>query len=361
MSTSTAAIDSGGGGTELASRVVVSFVACAFVTWQLAETVNWRSDATAVRRRLARGTPLQWYLISLMIMSALDGVVGIVADVMSDSNDVILSAEAVRRDISLQLVLGKLSELILSLMIIGLGVSRWSGGGVGARLATGLGALSLFIRRLPAPLVLVSGVYAMQRTKKVASPTGESAGDGANRCCGCCSLRTALRPLLMLAILEALHGSIVVDGDAARKVDAQKLQLHGRAEAELARHDAQRQLILDMVDARDPAHAAEHAAQVAAAQQAEHEAAENMLAMVDALSPASMIEMVAQQIGELVVYLLVLALGWSGRAHGLKHTLWPIVCVSIPGLPNSFGVVFYFLLDARQAHNGGTILPISAG
>ena len=55
----------------------------------------------------------------------------------------------------------------------------------------------------------------------------------------------------------------------------------------------------------------------------------------------------------------VLVLGISGRAHGLKGTLWPIVAAFCPGLPTSFAVIFYFLLETRQAQEGGTLLPLA--
>ena len=49
-------------------------------------------------------------------------------------------------------------------------------------------------------------------------------------------------------------------------------------------------------------------------------------------------------------------------AHGLKHTLVPVATAFVPGLPTSFSVVLYFLLETRQTHEkmdgGGTLLPL---
>ena len=73
----------------------------------------------------------------------------------------------------------------------------------------------------------------------------------------------------------------------------------------------------------------------------------------------AMLEMAQQQLGELVQFGTVAALGVSGRYAGLKHTLWPVAAAMIPGLPTSFAVVFYFLLETRQAQGGGTILPLA--
>ena len=156
--------DAATSGGELAGRVVVSIVACAFVTWQLAETANWRADATYAATEVKRccrlgGSPLQWYLVLLMLLAALDGVVGVVVDLyLMAKNGGAVHLAVAQQEFTLQLILGKLSQLILSLMIIGLGVSGLSRGAPNSRAATVLGVASLVIRRLPAPLVLVLGV-----------------------------------------------------------------------------------------------------------------------------------------------------------------------------------------------------------
>ena len=57
---------------------------------------------------------------------------------------------------------------------------------------------------------------------------------------------------------------------------------------------------------------------------------------------------------------VVIALGASGYAHGLKRTLWPVAAAFIPGLPTTFAVIFYFLLETRQTQAGGVLLPLHA-
>ena len=85
---------------------------------------------------------------------------------------------------------------------------------------------------------------------------------------------------------------------------------------------------------------------------------ESVLTLFDSLRPEAMLELAQQQLGEMVQFGTVVALGCSGRYHGLKHTLWPVGCAAIPGLPTSFAVVFYFLLETRQDGHGGTLLPV---
>jgi hypothetical protein len=82
-----------------------------------------------------------------------------------------------------------------------------------------------------------------------------------------------------------------------------------------------------------------------------------MLMVYDAMRPDMMLEIAQQQLGELVQFGTVVALGFSGRSNGLRHTLWPVAAASVPGLPTSFAVVFYFLLETRQVQGGGTLLP----
>ena len=71
-----------------------------------------------------------------------------------------------------------------------------------------------------------------------------------------------------------------------------------------------------------------------------------------------------QALGELVQFGVVIALGLSGHAHGLRHARLPIVAAFVPGLPVSFAVVFYFLLETRALAEGsqrGTLLPLHSG
>ena len=237
MSTSETA---GSSGTELATRVVVSVVACTLVTWQLVETANFRADANSVARRFQLGgTPLQWYLVGLMLLSALDGVVGVVVDILfAGAPEGAARLSAVREEIGIQLVLGKVSQLILSMMIIGLGVSGMLQGTRNAKVATVLGLASLCVRRLPAPLVLVSGCLIMQRTK----PRGQNDADDSY---SCFSLRCALRPLLALAMLEAVYASVIIDADFVERLEHSKHEAHRIVEVR------QRGLITDEETARD--------------------------------------------------------------------------------------------------------------
>lgn len=324
-------------GVELAQRVVISAVACGLVTWQLAETANFRREAEWAASKVRccsrlGGTPLQWHLVMLMLIAALEGVVGVVADVILLATDPsgAIPLEKVQQELGIQLVLGKISNCILSLMIIGLGVDGWtrSTNNTWAKCATALGCASLVIARLPPPLVLVGGVFIMQRTPKA------RAGDDASGS-GCCSLRCALRPLLMLALLEAVYASVTVDADFVRRLEETKRDAHRVVEhqqhVDAARH------------AVDPEQAA---------------AIEQTLAVFDALTPETMLEMAAQQLAELVMVGTVIALGISGRSHGLKHTMLPVAAALVPGLPTAFAVVFYFLLETRQTEGGGTLLPL---
>jgi hypothetical protein len=326
----------GTSGSELATRVVISLVACGLVTWQLAETANFRPDTTWLTtstrmgccKRLG-GTPLQWYLVSLMCLSALDGLVGVLVDLFllvseDGSNNVPLSK--VTEEIGVQLVLGKLSQLILSLMIIGLGVNSWRPGAplqdaAGApraavargyaQAATALGVLSLIVHRLPAPLVLVGGVFCLQRTpaRRVG---GQAGGEDEEACGGCFSLRCALRPLLVLALIEAAYASVNVDDEFRRRMEISKREAHRMVEMQQARAAAQ-------------GAESEVVAEAAALQ--------SMLAVFDSLNPETMLEMAQQQLGELVQLGVVVALGVSGKWHGLKHTMWPVAAGMVPGLP----------------------------
>ena len=90
----------------------------------------------------------------------------------------------------------------------------------------------------------------------------------------------------------------------------------------------------------------------------EREALDSQMAVFDSLNAESMIEMVQQGLGEIVQFGTVVALGLSGRCHGLKHAR-PVAAAMVPCLPTSFAVVFYFLLETRQTQAGGTILPLA--
>ena len=88
----------------------------------------------------------------------------------------------------------------------------------------------------------------------------------------------------------------------------------------------------------------------AAAQGAESEvvaeaaALQSMLAVFDSLNPETMLEMAQRQLGELVQLGVVVALGVSGKWHGLKHTMWPVAAAMVPGLAVSCGAdeSYYF-------------------
>ena len=194
----------GVGGADLLSRIVISLVACSLVTWQLAETANFKPDAAGA---WLEKKPLQWYLVLLMLISALDGAVGVALEVArytTDPEGNVVDLAAVVQGVGLQLFLGKVSQMILSLMIIGLGVSAWSQSAGRQPMkaysmgATALGLASLFVRDLPPPLVLVAGISCLQRTPKAAQKEERAGGVFS----GCFSLRCALRPLLLLACIE---------------------------------------------------------------------------------------------------------------------------------------------------------------
>ena len=343
-----AAAAAGVSGSELVSRIVVSIVACGIVTWQLAETANFRVDATWLategsRRCRLGGTALQYYLVLLMMLSLLSGLAQIVSDTIIYSHQDehgrvpdahghkhTVAANILLEEIGVHLVLGKLSQLILSLLIIGLGVSGLRQGATYAQAATALGVLSLFVRRLPPPLVLVFGVWCVQRT-----PTRDQHADDGNSCLpgGCCTLRCALRPLLWLAVLEAIYASTTVDEDLRRRLEQTKHDAHLMVENTARMHRGEPELTEQLANM------------------------ESALEVYDSIRPEVMIEMAQQQLGEVVQLGTVLALGLSGRAHGLKNTLWPVAAAFVPGLPVSFALVFYFLLETRQTQGGGTLLP----
>ena len=341
-------------GTDLASRVVISLVACALVTWQLLETMNFKPDATWLATSKDRwfakmgGTPLQWFLVLLMLLSALDGFFGVLIDIhffyaRGESHKTAKMTE----ELGMMLVLGKLSQMILSLMIVGLGANGWRNSAPGtparayAQAASALGALSLFVHRLPAPLVLVGGVFFLQRTptrrrrRHEDDEDGHDDDDRPNLCAECFSLSCMLRPLLMLAIVESMYAGVVVNDSFRQRLEKGKHDVHAMMEQQKRR------------------------AEQMGASVSEREALDSQMAVFDSLNAESMIEMVQQGLGEVVQFGTVVALGLSGRCHGLKHTLWPVAAAMVPCLPTSFAVVFYFLLETRQTQAGGTILPLA--
>ena len=218
---------SGSSSTDLPTRIVVSLLACSIVSWQLLETAKLPSAAGEKRCCATRGSPLQWWLLGLMLLSVIEGVLMTLADlVLLARRDPAggLSAADMRQELNLTLAIGHADQVIVSLMIIGLGVSGCRSGVKYARVAVGLGAAALLSRRLPAPLLLVGGVSCLQRATRLqdgmqdglqsgvqseAEPRAREAREGSVReACGCFSLRCALRPLLALAMLEAFYSSI---------------------------------------------------------------------------------------------------------------------------------------------------------
>ena len=210
--------------TDLPTRIVVSLLACSIVSWQLLETAKLPSAADEKRCCAARGSPLQWWLLGLMLLSVIEGVLMTLADlVLLARRDPAggISAAEMRQELNLTLAIGHADQVIVSLMIIGLGVSGCRSGVKYARVAVGLGAAALLSRRLPAPLLLVGGVSCLQRATRLqdglqgglqgglqseAEPRAREAREARVReACGCFSLRCALRPLLALAMLEAFY------------------------------------------------------------------------------------------------------------------------------------------------------------
>jgi len=84
----------------------------------------------------------------------------------------------------------------------------------------------------------------------------------------------------------------------------------------------------------------------------------NIRTLIDVVRPEQLLEIAQMQMGELVMFGVVVALGLSGHAHGLKQVRLPILAALVPGLPTPFAVVWYFLLETRQTHGGGTLLPL---
>ena len=319
----------------VAGRILVSMVVCALITWQLFETASFPRPTTTAELgrlggRIGGGTRLQWFLLALMLLSALEGIVAVALDVaaMAQSQAGPLTAAQMQLEVGQILAVGQVDQAILSVMIIGLGVSSWRRSPM-ARAAVALGTVALLSRRLPAPLVLVGGVSCLQRAPS-SSDGGGGGGGVAGR--GCCSLRCALRPLLGLALVEllyALYPTGVLEAELHRVRDDPKLH---------ARFDKQMEPVMRAIEPEADV--------------------EEVWRLLDTIKPEQLIDVVQQSIGEVVELGATLALGLSGRAHGLKHTWMPMAAAFVPGLPVSFSVVFYFLLETRHTQHGGTLLPL---
>lgn len=137
------------GGADLPTRIIVSLLACSIVSWQLLETTKLPSTGES-RCSRTRGSPLQWWLLALMLISVIEGILMTLADLVllarRDPGGAILVAD-LRQELNLTLAIGHADQLIVSLMIIGLGVSGWRRGVKYARVAVGLGAVALLSRR----------------------------------------------------------------------------------------------------------------------------------------------------------------------------------------------------------------------
>lgn len=305
-------------------------VVCVLITWQLFETASFPRPATTAElgrlgSRIGGGTPLQWFLLALMLLSVLEGIVATALDVaaMAHSQAGPLTATQMQLEVGQILAVGQVDQAILSVMIIGLGVSSWQRTPM-ARAAVALGTVALLSRRLPAPLVLVGGVSCLQRAP--------STDGGSVEGCGCCSLRCALRPLLGLATLELLYALYPVgalEAELQRVRDDPKLH---------ALFDSRMEPVLQAIEPESDV--------------------QEVWRLLDTLRPEQLIDVVQQSIGEVVELGATLALGLSGRAHGLRHTWMPMAAAFVPGLPVSFSVVFYFLLETRHTQHGGTLLPL---
>ena len=120
-----------------------------------------------------RGSPLQWWLLTLMLLSVIEGILMTLADLVllarRDSAGTISAAD-MRMELTLTLAIGHADQLIVSLMIIGLGVSGWRSGVKYARVAVGLGVAALLSRRVASraastePLDQREGTDARERT-----------------------------------------------------------------------------------------------------------------------------------------------------------------------------------------------------
>lgn len=324
--------------TDLVVRTIVSIAVCIVLSWQLTETVSSSRAAAKenIRNDGAKGnrccccsgnTTLQWFLLTLMLFSVLEGLVGLFADLflVGLARDAVPVAN-VRAEISMSIALGRIGDAIISLMIMGIGVSSWNRHS--AKIAVALGFASLVTRLLPAPLVLVAGVSCLQRTPKAAATTEDDATPG---CCPCCSLRCALRPLLALAMLETLYASL------ANRASHDERFVHMM--------HASQEMMLAQADESD--------------RRAGRTEPDPTVQVLHIIHPQQLLELAQMQLGELVELGVVLALGLSGHRHGLKHVRLPIVAAFVPGLPTPFAVVFYFLLETRQTNGGGgTLLPL---
>ena len=156
--------------SDLPTRIVVSLLACSIVSWQLLETTKLPSAAGEQRCCRMLGCPLQWWLLTLMLLSVIEGILMTLADLVllarRDSAGMITAAD-LRQELTLTLAIGHADQIIVSLMIIGLGVSGWRSGVKYARVAVGLGAAALLSRRLPAPLLLLPGTLTQPATRSI--------------------------------------------------------------------------------------------------------------------------------------------------------------------------------------------------
>ena len=156
--------------SDLPTRIVVSLLACSIVSWQLLETTKLPSAAGEQRCCRMRGSPLQWWLLALMLLSVIEGILMTLADLVllarRDSAGTISAAE-MRQELTLTLAIGHADQLIVSLMIIGLGVSGWRSGVKYARVAVGLGVAALLSRRLPTPPLLLPAYYTQPTTRRI--------------------------------------------------------------------------------------------------------------------------------------------------------------------------------------------------
>lgn len=299
--------------SDIVTRSLVSVGVCVVLSWQVIESAGFRRS---LGQRFG-GSPLQWFLIALMALAALEGVLATVADVMllaradaavADSSS---RLRALKAEVSLALAVGRVDQAVVALLILGLGIAGTLTGVADAPVALVLGGGALLLGSwLPAPLVLVVGVWRLQR-----------------RTSGW-RLRCALRPLLVLACLEALYAWFPVRAFEDSLAEARREE--GEVLSELVRAN-----LVDDTMANDT------------------------LALIDSMRPAVLLEVAQQGLGDLVLFGTTLALSLSARSRGVRRALLPAGAALAPGLPSSFAVVFVFLLETREAQAGAlTLLPL---
>ena len=245
----------GGGGSalaELVGRVVVTLAVCILLSWQLIETVSFEQARSTVKCCKVGGTSLQWYLLVLMLLSVLEGIMRAFFDLVVLANEG-GSLSALQDRVSLEVALGNTDQTIIALMIIGLGISGWLKGAAHSRAATLLGVAALAFRWLPAPFVLVCGVFCLQRTARSAHSLDDERRPSRY---WCCTLRCALRPLLALALLETFYAALRPDEKEISQALKQAKQDAGEMLAQL--DDGDEQVLaaqLQLLDAINPAQA----------------------------------------------------------------------------------------------------------